>query len=45
MNGYITSQKAAENWGVSPRQVQILCKENRIVGAMRMNRIWVLGRF
>ncbi len=42
MNGYITSQKAAENWGVSPRQVQILCKENRIVGAMRMNRIWVI---
>ena len=40
MNGYITVQEAAEKWGVTPRQVQILCKENRIVGAMRMSRIW-----
>ena len=42
MNGYITVQKAAEKWGVTPRQVQILCKENRIVGAMRMSRIWII---
>ena len=39
MNGYITVQEAAEKWGVTPRQVQILCKENRIVGAMRMSQI------
>mgnify|MGYP003303038533 CR=1 FL=1 len=42
MNGYITAQEAAEKWGVSPRQVQILCKENRIVGATRMSRIWII---
>ena len=42
MNGYITVQEAAEKWGVTPRQVQILCKENRIVGAMRMSRIWII---
>ncbi|MCD8189325.1 MAG: helix-turn-helix domain-containing protein [Clostridiales bacterium] len=42
MNGYITVQEAAEKWGVSPRQVQILCKENRIDGAMRMSRIWII---
>lgn len=44
MNGYITVQEAAEKWGVTPRQVQILCKENRIVGAMRMSRIWLFLR-
>lgn len=42
MNGYMTAQEAAEKWGVSPRQVQILCKENRITGAMRMSRIWII---
>lgn len=42
MNGYITAQEAAKRWGVTPRQVQILCKENRIAGATRMSRIWVI---
>ena len=42
MNGYITVQEAAEKWEVTPRQVQILCKENRIEGATRMSRIWII---
>ena len=42
MNGYITVQEAAEKWGVTPRQVQMLCKAKRIGGAMRMSRIWVI---
>ena len=42
MNGYITVQEAAVKWGISPRQVQILCKSNRIVGATRMSRIWII---
>lgn len=42
MNGYMTAHDAAEKWGVTPRQVQILCKENRIAGATRMSRIWII---
>ena len=42
MNGYITAQEAAKKWGVTSRQVQILCKENRIPGASRMSRIWII---
>ena len=42
MNVYTTAQEAAEKWGVTPRQVQILCKENRITGAMRISRIWII---
>ena len=42
MNGYITAQEAAEKWGVTVRQVQILCKENRIKGAARMSRIGII---
>lgn len=42
MNGYMTVQEAAQKWGITPRQVQILCKANRINGATRMSRIWVI---
>jgi|UniRef100_UPI003FF13D67 hypothetical protein len=42
MNGYITVQEAAEKWKITPRQVQVLCKENRIEGATRMSRIWII---
>ena len=42
MKGYITVQEAAEKWGITPRQVQILSKANRIVGATRMSRIWII---
>ena len=42
MKGYNTVQEAAEKWGITPRQVQILCKANRIVGATRMSRIWII---
>lgn len=42
MNGYITVQEAADKWGITPRQVQILCKAKRIEGATRMSRIWII---
>ncbi len=42
MNGYITVQEAAEKWGITPRQVQILCKNDRIKGASRISRIWII---
>ncbi|MCM1173420.1 MAG: DNA-binding protein [Blautia sp.] len=42
MNGYMTVQEADKKWGVTPRQLQILCKENRVIGATRMSRIWII---
>jgi hypothetical protein len=44
VNEFITVQEAAEKWGVTPRQVQILCKEGRIAGVARMSRIWIIPR-
>lgn len=44
MDGYITVQEAAEKWNVTPRQVQILCKEGRIKGAEMMSRIWIIPK-
>lgn len=39
MNGYITVQEAAQKWRIISRQVQLLCKEHRVIGATRMSRI------
>ena len=41
---YMTAQQAAEKWNVSLRWVQRLCKENRINGAMNINRVWLIPR-
>ena len=42
MNGYITVQETAKKWGITVRQVQILCKEKRIKGATKISRIWIV---
>ena len=42
LNGYITTLEAAQKWNISARQVQILCKNNRIEGAVQINRIWLI---
>jgi len=42
MNGYFTAQEIANKWGLTVRQVQILCKESRIDGAQRVSRIWLI---
>ncbi|MEY8413758.1 helix-turn-helix domain-containing protein (plasmid) [Lachnospiraceae bacterium WCA-9-b2] len=39
---YMTAQEAAEKWNVSLRWVQRLCKENRIEGAININRVWLI---
>lgn len=38
----ITVKQAAEKWGVTPRRVQGLCKEGKIPGASRWERIWMI---
>jgi hypothetical protein len=42
MKGYLTAQEVAGKWGITVRQVQILCKEERIVGAERIGKIWII---
>ncbi len=39
---YLTAQKAAEQWGISIRQVQNLCKAGRIPNAVRFGREWAI---
>jgi hypothetical protein len=42
MNGYLIAQEIADKWGLTVRQVQILCKDSRIAGAQRVSRIWLI---
>lgn len=42
MKGYLSVQETAAKWGVTTRQVQMLCKENRIPGASKISKIWVI---
>ncbi len=38
----ITVNQAAEKWGISPRRVQMLCKEGAIPGATQWHRAWMI---
>ena len=38
----MTTKEVAEKWGVSPRQIQLLCARGRIPGAVRFGQAWVV---
>lgn len=39
---YITVKEAAEKWGVSTRRVQVLCAQDRVKGAYRFGKSWMI---
>lgn len=39
---YITVKEAAKKWNVSTRRVQILCSQDRIKGAYRFGKSWMI---
>lgn len=41
---YMTVQEAAELWEISERQVQKLCKANRIDGVIHLSRVWLIPK-
>lgn len=38
---YLTTSESADNWGITTRRVQILCKEGRIAGAVNKG-VWLI---
>ena len=44
MFDYMTVQETAKLWGISERQVQKLCKANRIEGVIHLTRVWLIPR-
>ena len=42
MNGYVKAEDIAKIWGITPRQVQYLCKLGRIEGAVKFGTTWAI---
>lgn len=40
--GYLSIRQTSEKWGISTRRIQILCAENRIPGAIRIDYSWAI---
>ena len=41
---YASCAEAAEKGGISQRRAQKLCEENRIPGAVKFSRIWLIPK-
>ena len=39
---YMSISQAAEKWGITPRRIQVLCKQDRIPGADRIGYVWAI---
>ena len=39
---FLKIEEIAAKWGISPRAVQLLCKEGKIAGAERFGRAWMI---
>lgn len=44
MENYLTIREMAEKWGISTRRLQILCKENRVEGAVIVGNMWFIPK-
>lgn len=40
----MTTNEAAELWGITTRRVQALCDKGQVKGAVRMGRTWIIPR-
>ena len=41
---YMSINQAAQEWGITPRRVQVLCNQNRIAGACRIGNMWAIPK-
>ena len=41
---YLTTKELSEIWKITPRRVQMYCKEGRINGAMLKGSIWLIPK-
>lgn len=39
---YLSIRQVAEQWGLSPRRINVLCSEGRIVGATKIGSYWAI---
>ena len=39
---YLSIRQTAEKWGISKRRIQILCNQERIPGAIKIDSSWAI---
>lgn len=39
---YLTIKEIAKQWGITPRRVQRMCADGRILGAKKFGRDWAI---
>ena len=39
---YLSIRQTADKWGISKRRIQVLCAENRLPGAMKIDYSWAI---
>ena len=39
---FLSTKQTSEKWGISPRRIQTLCSENRVSGAIRVGKAWII---
>lgn len=44
IEGYSTIKEIAEQWGITPRRVQVLCNKGKIHGAVKFGRDWAIPK-
>ena len=42
---WITPLQASEQWGITERQVQAMCKRGKISGVIRLSKVWLIPRY
>jgi len=44
MDNFVEAEEIAKLWNISKRQVQQLCKDGRIEGAIKFGKVWAIPR-
>ena len=44
LDNYFEAEEAAKLWGISTRQVQRLCKDGRVEGAVKFGTTWAISK-
>ena len=39
---YISTEQAAEKWGITPQRVRQLCKQNRVEGMSQVGKMYLI---
>lgn len=42
MENYISVKETAKRWNISPRRIQMLCNENKVLGAKKHSGVWLI---